>query len=410
MISMTQYWQLFKERIDNLPQGNEESSNLIAIAKKMIEIGLTIETLGITQIKQVVGNLRDVTRQFGHEVFFKTPNKDYKFYLPQINNTESLIFSILYYQHLLNYEQVEYKGTISWFRQSVIDSVNEKKIPTSFQAKALLNEIINFSNSQNIDIKEEQLIGQNDELAQDYISRISKLTQPKAPSPETKAPQPSPDEMTALEQLLNELNNKKKQFKAQLDHFSNKLAEFLQARKKYLTLDNEWQTQWFITKVIYWLVSIIYQPLLLKKLKTALEQSNAAEQELNQLLTPNKSVDNYSEELKQQLELVHTESLKTQEQLKILKSQEETKTKKESKKTEPEVKKEPTTTTAKIEHTTDYKMAGTTSPSIPDPEPDDNNFSSPLTQYYSFFKQYLPSKYFVQAAAVGAAAIVIQNM
>ncbi|HFD2240037.1 TPA: hypothetical protein ACF2PS_002991, partial [Legionella pneumophila] len=99
MISITTYWQQFKDCIDQLRSSvdSKEYSNYIAIANLMIEIGLTIEQLGITQIQQVGDQLHEKAKLFGYRVPFDTPEKKYQFCLPKITNNETLIFAIVYY-------------------------------------------------------------------------------------------------------------------------------------------------------------------------------------------------------------------------------------------------------------------------------------------------------------------------
>lgn len=85
MISITTYWQQFKDCIDQLRSSvsNKEFSNQIAVADLMIEIGLTIEQLGITQIQQVGDRLHEKAKLFGYRVPFVTPEKNMNFVYPK---------------------------------------------------------------------------------------------------------------------------------------------------------------------------------------------------------------------------------------------------------------------------------------------------------------------------------------
>lgn len=133
MISITKYWETFKDCVDNLPISgeNQEYSRQLATANKLIEIGVGIEQLGLTEIKQVVNQLQEKAKLFEYRVSFNAPKQNYTFYLPKITNSESLIFAIIYYQHLHNYHNVNYEGSIIWpLSNLVISGVNEKNYHT----------------------------------------------------------------------------------------------------------------------------------------------------------------------------------------------------------------------------------------------------------------------------------------
>lgn len=115
-------------------------------------------------------------------------DQKYTFHLPRIATTKSLIFAILYYQHLGNYQNVSYQGSIHWFRQKVIDGVEEKKPSMSHKANAMLDAIRQYCQNQNITIDETLLLRNENESGKEYSTRISMMVhKPNAPS----NPQPS---------------------------------------------------------------------------------------------------------------------------------------------------------------------------------------------------------------------------
>ncbi|KTD42407.1 hypothetical protein [Legionella quateirensis] len=208
MISMTTYWQQYKDYIDNLPAdstGEEEYSRQIATAKKMISIGLTIEKLGITEIKSVVNRLHTVAKDFNHEVSYQAPDKVYKFSLPKITNPNSLIFAILYFQHLSNYAEVSYDGSIYFMKSFVISAVNDKKKPTANQALAMLGEIKNYCQSQNIELDEAQLLNKNKDTAKDYIARLVSTFHPVKPEQMDLKSSDEPVEVIELQRSVEDL-------------------------------------------------------------------------------------------------------------------------------------------------------------------------------------------------------------
>ncbi|RUR19429.1 hypothetical protein ELY21_04205 [Legionella sp. km535] len=357
MISMTTYWQQYKNYIDNLPEAlpeNEEYSRQIATAKTMINIGLTIENLGVTEIKQVVNRLHTTAKEFNHEVVYQAPDKEYKFSLPQITNSQSLIFAILYYQHLSNYANVSYQGSISFlFKGMVTSAVNEKKKPTAHQANAMLGEIKKYCESHNIALDETLLLNTNKEKAEDYVSKLVSTYMPlqSEPSPdEPVAPLESPspiqdiestteeqvnltailsppeerkntseevenltltelplkkldntaediDELTILRLSLDDLNQQKAQLQLKIDAFSFKKNQLDEAREQHVKLKNEWKNTWFISKVFYWLFSWAFEFPLLKNIKIAEQKLSEQEDSLNHEIPSGKTADSYLGEL-----------------------------------------------------------------------------------------------------------------
>lgn len=412
MISITTYWQQFKDCVDHIQPSiqNKECSNQITIANHMIEIGLTIERLGITQILQVAGKLHEKAKLFDHQVSFISPERKYDFFLPKITDTDTLIFAIVYYQHLMNYESVEYKGSIIWpLKTRVIAGVNEKKISTRVQSNAMLSEIKAYCESQNIDFNESDFIKKNAESAKDYTTRLFKtFGSNKTIDNEAKELKPLNDskesnlfdELTKLEKSLEELRNKRNQFIAKMDSISKKLTEFHKNSRDYFELNKQWNNKWFFTKFFYWIMSWFSSDSLIKNLKTAHEQVIKAENDLNQEFSPYYSVETYCAELKKQLKETDIEYDKNQKQisehqLKLLERKQELKQQEKQQKDITVKQKEPSVTPI----LTEVKS-----------ETNDSDFSSNLNHYYGFFKEHLPSRETLGAIAVGAAAIIIQNL
>lgn len=305
MISMTAYWQQFQEYMDSLKTWvkDEECLRQIEVAERLIATGLTIEKLGITEIKEVANQLHELSKLFRYEVIYPKDG-GHQFYLPQINNRESLIFAILYYQHLNHYEQVQYQGSINWFRQKVIDGINEKKITTKIQAEALLLEIREYCQKQNISVNESLFVKNTEEPVKDYTSKILKLLAPRIDPPknEKKAENQS-DELTTLKHFLNKLQQQENQLKAKADFIEKKLTAFTQAKQYHTQLNDEWQNKRFITKFSFWLISFFREVPQSRNIKIAQEQVIKAEKELNQELHPY-TLESYIEKLREQQEQI----------------------------------------------------------------------------------------------------------
>ncbi|HCD9578292.1 TPA: Dot/Icm T4SS effector Lem19 [Legionella pneumophila] len=415
MISITTYWQQFKDCIDQLRSSvdNKEYSNQIATADLMIEIGLTIEQLGITQIQQVGDRLHEKAKLFGYRVPFVTPEKKYEFCLPKITNAETLIFAIVYYQHLKNYENVEYQGSINWFRSKVTHGVNEKKISTRAQSEAMLGEIRQYCQSQNIAFNESEFIKKNDESAKEYTTRLFKnfhadKTAKSEPIGlkqlnESKESNLS-DELAKLEKSFEDSRNKRNQLIVKIDALAKKLADYHLLSQNHHKLNNEWNNKWFFTKFFDWIMSWFSNDSFIKNLKTSYEQVINAEHELKQEFHPFDTADAYRAELKKQLEETHIECDKNQKQINEyqlkqleykLEQRLEQKLQEKLQKDTAVEQKEPSVTKvlSEIKH-----------------ETNGSDFSSNLNHYYGFFKEHLPNRETLGAIAVGAAAIAIQNL
>lgn len=434
MISITTYWEQFRNLTDNLPLSaeNEEYSKQIATARQLIEIGLRVENLGFTEIKAVVNKLQETAKHFEHEISY-TADKHYVFNLPKITNTESLIFAIIYYQHLSHYANVTYQGAITFYplKSFVLRGVNEKKITTHCQAQALLEQIIQYGQEHDLLIDPSSLLKASNEEETAYLARIFKMIQVQKEQSE-EPPEPNsvpivnpPDEIVRLEQLLAELNEKKHRLQGKSNRFSKRLSDFNLAKQQFVLLNAEWHDKWLITKVCYWFASLFFSIPLIHNLKTAQEQWTLAENELNHELVP-QSAEAYSADLQKQLEEIITEceqvqkqindelleqekqrlelEMETQRQLELQEAQRQTQIKMQQ-----ESLDDP-------EHINDSHITESMACLIPKPQvkglhdTDQSNLDNSFSAYCNFFKEYLPGKHALSAAAIGTAAIVIQNL
>ncbi|KTD09140.1 hypothetical protein Lgra_2375 [Legionella gratiana] len=397
MISMTTYWQQFKECIDNLQMSTHDidCTRQISTAQNLIAIGLTIEKLGLLEIQQVSDQLHEKAKLFQNEIFYTTNNHEYTFYLPKITNAQSFIFAIIYYQHLLNYQNVSYQGSINWFRQKVIDAMNQKKITTAIQAQALLQEIRQYYQKQNLNVDELLFLKKEEESISEYTSRLVKTFNcpVEQPQNETKVHLPPLDEITTLKKSLEFLNQKLNQLKIKADLIDQKLSVFKQAKRDYLQLTNEWKNKWFITKAFYWFLSLFIEVPEINNLKAAHAHLIHTKNDLNQELK-NRSPKVYCAKLQKQLRKLECEQVKIKSEITL--------------KNEIQQKKHTPTLTL-LSHKELEKSVESKSEIK---EGDDSSYleTSSNNDYYGFFKKNLPSRYTLQAIAVGAAAIAIQNL
>ncbi|KTD60588.1 hypothetical protein Lsai_0046 [Legionella sainthelensi] len=398
MISMTTYWQQFKECIENLQVSTQdiEYSRQISTAKNLIETGLIIEKLGLLEIQQVSEQLHEKAKFFQNEICYTTNNHEHTFYLPKITSPQSFIFALIYYQHLLNYQNVSYQGTINWFRSKVIDGINQKKITTAIQAQALLQEIRQYYLKQNLNVDESLFLKQEEESIIEYTSRLIKTfdCQAEPPKNEIKVQLPPRDEITTLEKSLELLNHKWNQLKIKADLIDQKLSAFKQAKQDYFQLNKEWKNKWFFTKAFYWLMSIFIEVSEIKNLKTAHKHLTQTQNDLKQELQNNTSK-SYCTKLQRQLRKLEHEQSNLKSEIAL---------KKEIQQQKEQTQKFKLLTDAKIEKNIGFQSVSKKREVSSYLETSSNN------DYYGFFKNNLPSRYTLQAVAVGVAAIAIQNL
>lgn len=394
---MTAYWQQFKECIDSLQMSTQdiEYSRQIVTAKNLIEIGLIIEKLGLLEIQQVSERLHEKAKLFQNEVCYTTDNHEHTFYLPKIANTQSFIFAIIYYQHLLNYQNVSYQGTINWFRQKVIDGINQKKITTAIQAQALFQEIRQYCQKQNLTVDELLFLKKEDESINEYTSRLIKTFDCEVEQPriETKAHLPPLDEITTLEKSLELLHHKWNQLKIKADLIDQKLSVFKHAKRDYFQLNQEWKNKWFFTKAFYWFASLFIEVSAIKNLKAAHEHLTQTKNDLQQELQNNTSK-SYFAKLQKQLRKLEHEQTKLKSEIALKK--------------EIQHQKEHAPKLELLPHKELEKNIVKSLPKEREASPYLETSSN--NDYYGFFKKNLPSRYTVQAVAVGVAAIAIQNL
>lgn len=293
MISMTAYWQLFNACILNLPQvkNNQDYTRQIHIAKNMIQIGLRIEKQGITDIKQVVNRLHAETQKFNNPVSYTNNGQHYDFNLPQINSRESLIFAIVYYQHLKNYSEVSYQGSISFlFKSLVISAVDEKKEPTRCQSLVMLEKIKAYAADNAIAIDEHQLDKATTEKAPDYILRLIKQFIPPEVPAKIKVQVPEPlnlrdsfvdEAIRKWEKALKTWQVQHLEIQKRIDEFDQKLSDYQAASQQFHRCHQTWQQLSWFTQCYYWIKSWFYSVELLDNIKQSARQYAQAEKVLH---------------------------------------------------------------------------------------------------------------------------------
>lgn len=326
MISLTTYWQEFRDCLDAITSDNPSEIYLqqIDVAKRLIATGLTIEKAGLTEIKAVGNVLATIAEGFNHEVFISIPPKVYSFYLPKISDLNSLILASVYFQHLNNYQRVEYQGTISFFRGTVEKGVQEKKERLKIQAAAMLNEIRNYCHKNSLNLDETGLLKQDNERPADYIARVTKSFSPVKKPEEIKAPIEHPlqtetkDEFQQLQDCLEVLEKKETELQGKIDQLAKRLMDYRQSTQQYVELNKQWSGKSWFSKLMIWIASMFRTDTLIQQMAQAQEKHDQAARTLNNEFTPYKSADDYQTALKIQLHATATDYEDTKQQLEKL--------------------------------------------------------------------------------------------
>jgi hypothetical protein len=393
MISMTKYWQQFKENIDNLPTRaeNEEYTRQIAIANEMVTLGVTIELMNFTTISGVVAELQGKAKSYDNEVLYKQ-DKEYTFNLPKITTKESLVFAIAYYQHLVNYQTVSYQGSIFMFRGKVLAAVEDKKVITAIQAKALLGEIQRFCQSQNIIFNRALFLKQKHESAKEYIDRVVTIPEQLIPAVNQSGNNES-EELRAARRHLHEIEERKGQLNIKAQNFYTILEAFNSCHNRHQTATLEWQNTGYILQLFYRILSWIYTPQIIENMEQAEKEFLTAEHDLHQELATHETVGAYIADLEEKRQSLTADIAISEEKIAQLLALAEAK----DTVGEPEELSQPESDDLISEQNCEQSDEVDAS-------------AASHSEYYSFFKQHLPSQYVVNAVAVGAAAIVMQHL
>ncbi len=385
MISMTTYWMEFKQSLRFLEANGDLDIRLKDIADKLIKIGMKIENMGLLQIKQVPDELYGVSTEFNNSVTYFHDGKDYDFNLPKITNRASLLFSILYYQHLSNYNQVEYQGSISkWMgRGFVVSSVEDKKKTTSIQAAAIFEQIRQYTHSNNIILGDIPLLRQPGELLEDYVNRLND-TLPCEPATKNSMSKlyelGDESERGRLNKVKRQLECREQQTITKINDIIDKLTDYHKASSQYQQLQDHWQNQSWMTKLFYWLTSWFHTSSLSKNLISAKENVEKADEEITQILDPHSDAYCYLSTLQKKVNLIQKELENIQSQLN---------------QTKPEslsiVTKDPS-----------ESVRLSTSENID--KNVESGLSANVSEYFSIFKEQLPSAQAMQTVALGLAA------
>jgi hypothetical protein len=389
VISMTEYWQLFKDNVGQFSSIVEDGAcqTQIQAANLMADVGINMEALTSDKLKQVPGQLYRISKRFTDNPIQLTKEKAY---LPEIYDTNSLLFAILYYKHLDNYEntQFDFSQNKLYFYEKpfVTSSIEGKKQPTADKAELMLKLINQYCNEQGIKLDKKQFQKKEGESSAETIKRIKNIISSLG-EPDILPRSIEIDELTRLSTLLKNLNDKKSKKDNTINVFKELVQKYEQAMANYNSLNNQWNQRHPFIQWIYKLIHRVYKLSPLKELDAAKKALEARSNQVNTMISDGL---NYTEQLALlEHEVSEIESAIAETEASILIQQ---KVKQEEEVIE--------TTIEPIKKQID----------VVEPMPQEEEETSGVNQAWQFFKDYIPSREVTTAVAVGAAAIVIQNL
>lgn len=406
MISMTEYWQQFQECLDNLPEtiSDELKDTLLNIASDMVTVGKSIEEMSLLHINGVSNQLQELSKRYNNPVNCEYEGKAHQVHLPKTNSDASLVFSILYYQHLCNYQQVEYQGNL-WFGKGTVDKiVKSKRSTTCMHAQALLDKIKSYCENNRLIYDETQFLRAQNETISAYVQRMVENrprkeqhsgTMSKLSQTEDKTDKRQPNEVDVLRQSLAGLDKKQDTVLTKMESLMSKLTAFHFAYQQYQQQLDQWQSRGLITKITDWFLSWFYTNSIAEQLKESQQTLNQSNEELCQLVGTEQNAGACLINLYQQVDLIHRQRedvLEKISQAQLI--------------TQP-VNTQPVQQQDELDESEEDKQ--TTSVDLEQLTSQASSVSS-LSDLYSFFKSHMPGRHALEAASVGLAGIAVQHL
>lgn len=267
MFSLTHYWTVFEQFVDEFKSINDSNScqKNIAAAKEMVTLGKSME-----KQKEVLDNITA--------------------YFPKIKDRFSLLFAVIYYNHLLNYANVMYAEKV-WVGQATIeqgiqsDNDDEYSSDSARESSSFL-EVVHIINQ--VPLQPAATIGEIEQQIANYQQRINQLS-----------PQ------------VEEANNK-------LSNYQEKLSDVNSKNRTYNQYDATWQGYTRFYRWVLKLVNNIYPVAIIRALNQAHESVEQAKEQAHILKPHNITEAKHLSTLKNELSQ-HSQALliETQQQEKL---------------------------------------------------------------------------------------------
>lgn len=245
--SMTQYWTMLQKDMLALQKTDPQFYVMyipLSTTLDMASEGKKFEKneTGVMSLQGIMDQIVNYSQQIGPPVTFslkiKNQEKTHQYHLPEIKDTNTLLFAILYYKHLRRFQEHTYKGPFgnSWplYIKSNIDRMTDSKRPwSSAQADYLKTQIDNYVSANKLNITEDDILAPATLSPDQYIKTLKiKLT----PKPDSVVKEASSELTSKLERLQQTSLDKKillEEAQQTFETFQRLKADYENAHKDY---------------------------------------------------------------------------------------------------------------------------------------------------------------------------------
>lgn len=159
VLSLTVYYERFKHNLNTIIPFifDAEIQAQLEIACQLIAKGQMLEQqTSPFALKKIGEEMGEVANALGKMAGVTIEGKTRQYALPEVENKEGLLFALILYQHLNDYQYVSYAGPITTYlfkdvRQLINENINAKKPWIHAQADILKKRIISFCHNQQLD-------------------------------------------------------------------------------------------------------------------------------------------------------------------------------------------------------------------------------------------------------------------
>lgn len=244
--SMTDYWSMLKHDMEALKETDEDFFSLyipLNTTLDMVDLGLKFEEkqTSALSLEPTMNKIVETSEGIGPKVslscMIEGAEKTHQYHLPNITDTNTLLFAILYYKHLRLFTKHTYKGpfgdTFPLYIKSKIDAKTDSKRPWSIaQADYLKEQILTYATENKLSLTETDLSPANPNVtSKDFIAALKEKLTAKAVSEETADKEADSNDQTELDRLEQLLSEKK----SLLETATLAIRQFNQLKEKYDT-------------------------------------------------------------------------------------------------------------------------------------------------------------------------------
>lgn len=338
--SMTDYWSMLKHDMAALKETDEDFFSLyipLNTTLDMVDLGLKFEEkhTSALSLEPTMNKIVETSEGIGPKVslscMIEGAEKTHQYHLPNITDTNTLLFAILYHKHLRLFAKHTYKGpfgdTFPLYIKSKIDAKTDSKRPWSIaQADYLKASILNYIAQEKLSLTEKDLLPDRPDLSSKaFIKTLkeklpSKTQSRETAEEETETPTTESAKVDRLKTNLSERQAQLEAAKLAIKAFSQLKANYETSYAAYNTAEREARqhsrlNRLFLSKSSSTPINALKEAMIADKTKLALAPNQTPFMKIKRLLAQQKKAEDALLEAKIALE---------QEQSRIVKKAEST--------------------------------------------------------------------------------------